>query len=223
MRQTILAKRYAKALFAVGQEEGKSQNYSEALQALGDFLESTPEAMDGLTNLLYPMELREKVMEQLIGAVQADAILTNFLNLLVEKKRAGILPEIAAEFQSLVDADQNISRGKVTAASEITEELQAKVANIVARRKSSQPPGPTCGSVFKNPPGDYAGRLIEEAGLKGAKAGGAEISTVHANFVVNTGTATAADVKELIDLARQAVQGRFGVALELEIELLGNW
>jgi F-type H+-transporting ATPase subunit delta len=127
VRQTILAKRYAKALFAVGQEEGKSQAYSEALQALGDFLESYPEALDGLTNLLYPMELREKVMGQLIGAVQADNILTNFLNLLVEKKRAGILPEIATEFQSLVDADLNISRGKVVSAAKITEELQAKV------------------------------------------------------------------------------------------------
>lgn len=102
-------------------------------------------------------------------------------------------------------------------------DLQAKVADIVARRKASQPPGPTCGSVFKNPPGDYSGRLIEAAGLKGTKIGGAEISTVHANFVVNTGSATAADVKELIDLARRSVQDRFGVSLELEIELIGNW
>ena len=103
------------------------------------------------------------------------------------------------------------------------EELQAKVADIVAKRRSSQPPGPTCGSVFKNPPGDYAGRLIEAAGLKGTKIGGAEISPVHANFVMNTGSATAADIKELIDLARQTVQDRFGVSLELEIELIGNW
>jgi F-type H+-transporting ATPase subunit delta len=127
VRQTILAKRYAKALFAVGQEEGKSQTYNEALNALGEFLESSPEAMDALINLLYPMELREKVMGQLISAVQADNLLTNFLNLLVEKKRSGILPEIATEFQALVDADQNVSRGKVISAAEITAELQAKV------------------------------------------------------------------------------------------------
>ena len=127
MRQTILAKRYAKALFAVGQEEGKSQAYSEALKALGEFLESSPEAMGALTNLISPMELREKVMEQLISAVQADNNLSNFLNLLVEKKRAGILPEIATEFQGLVDADQNVSRGKIVSATEITEELRAKV------------------------------------------------------------------------------------------------
>jgi F-type H+-transporting ATPase subunit delta len=133
VRQTILAKRYAKALFAVGQEEEKNQTYSEALQALGDFLENTPEAIDGLTNRLYPMELREKVMAQLISAVQADKLLTNFLNLLVEKKRAGILPEIATEFQSLVDADQNISRGKVVSAIEITGDLRAKVQETLEK------------------------------------------------------------------------------------------
>jgi UDP-N-acetylmuramate dehydrogenase len=103
------------------------------------------------------------------------------------------------------------------------EELQAKVADIVARRKESQPPGATCGSVFKNPPGDYAGRLVEAAALKGTQVGGAEISTVHANFVVNKGTATASDVKELIELARRSVQEQFSVSLELEIELIGNW
>jgi UDP-N-acetylmuramate dehydrogenase len=102
-------------------------------------------------------------------------------------------------------------------------DLQAKVADIVAKRRSSQPPGPTCGSVFKNPPGDHAGRLIEAAGLKGTRIGGAEISTMHANFVVNTGTATAVDVRQLIELARRTVQDKFGVALELEIELIGNW
>jgi UDP-N-acetylmuramate dehydrogenase len=103
------------------------------------------------------------------------------------------------------------------------EELQAKVADIVARRKASQPPGATCGSVFMNPPGDYAGRLIEATGLKGTKIGGAEISKVHANFVINTGTATASDVLELIELARRSVREQFGVSLELEIELIGDW
>jgi len=127
VRQTILAKRYAKALFAVGQEEGKSEAYRETLNVLGDFLQKYPEAMDALTNLLYPMELREKVMAQLISELQADQLMANFLNLVVQKKRAGILPEIAAEFQALVDADQNVSRGMLTAASEISGDLQAKV------------------------------------------------------------------------------------------------
>ena len=95
MRQTILAKRYAKALFAVGQEEGKSEAYREALNVLGDFLNEYPEAMDGLTNPLYPMELREKVMAHLISELQADQFMGNFLNLVVQKRRADILPEIA--------------------------------------------------------------------------------------------------------------------------------
>jgi F-type H+-transporting ATPase subunit delta len=127
VRQTILAKRYAKALFAVGQEESKSETYRKALNVLGDFLEKYPEAMDALTNLLYPMELREKVMAKIIIELEADEYMANFLNLVVQKKRADILPEIAAEFQGLVDADQNVSRGTVIAASEISGELQAKV------------------------------------------------------------------------------------------------
>ena len=127
MRQKILAKRYAKALFAVSQEEGKSEAFRETLNALGEFLVNYPEAMDALTNLLYPMELREKVMASLIKELQADQYMANFLNLVLQKKRADILPEIAAEFQVLVDADQNISRGKVISATQLSGELQAKV------------------------------------------------------------------------------------------------
>jgi UDP-N-acetylmuramate dehydrogenase len=103
------------------------------------------------------------------------------------------------------------------------QELKAKVAEISAQRRASQPAGATCGSVFKNPPGDYAGRLIEAAGLKGQCSGQAEISPLHANFIVNHGHAVAAEVKALINLARQSVQEKFGVTLELEIELLGEW
>jgi len=100
--------------------------------------------------------------------------------------------------------------------------LEARVAEIAARRKATQPPGATCGSIFKNPPGDYAGRLIEAAGLKGKRQGRAEISPRHANFIVNRGGATAADVWALIQLARERVLARFGVELELEIELVGR-
>ena len=131
MRHTILAKRYAKAIFAVGQEEGKSEAFREALNVLGDFLEKYPEAMDALTNLLYPMELKEKVMAQLITELQTDQYMANFLNLVVQKKRADILPEIASEFQLLVDADQNISRGTVISAKEISGELQSKVQSTL--------------------------------------------------------------------------------------------
>ena len=103
------------------------------------------------------------------------------------------------------------------------EDLGEKAATITARRKESQPPGATCGSVFKNPPGDHAGRLIDEADLKGMSSGGAQISPLHANFFVNLGHATSTDIKRLIDLAHLTVLERFGVELKMEIELIGEW
>ncbi|HLY31483.1 MAG TPA: UDP-N-acetylmuramate dehydrogenase [Ktedonobacterales bacterium] len=98
-----------------------------------------------------------------------------------------------------------------------------RVAQYKQHRKETQPPQPSAGSVFKNPPGDYSGRLIEAAGLKGTMLGKAQISPRHANFIVNTGGATAADVVGLIALARRTVRERFGVELELEVELRGDW
>ncbi|NJL95405.1 MAG: UDP-N-acetylmuramate dehydrogenase [Anaerolineae bacterium] len=100
-------------------------------------------------------------------------------------------------------------------------ELTTIADGFVAHRKATQPPGASLGSMFKNPPGDYAGRLIEAAGLKGQQMGGVQISPVHANFFVNVGGGSAADYLALIRLAQQTVQARFGVALELEIEWLG--
>ena len=102
-------------------------------------------------------------------------------------------------------------------------EIEGQMTVYNERRRSSQPTGPSIGSMFKNPPGDYAGRLIEAAGLKGTQVGGAQISPVHANFFVNTGNATAADVKALIDLARKRVLQRFDITLGLEVELIGDW
>jgi UDP-N-acetylmuramate dehydrogenase len=102
-------------------------------------------------------------------------------------------------------------------------DVQARMAENTARRHGTQPPGASMGSMFKNPEGDYAGRLIEAAGLKGTHIGGAEISALHANFFVNAANAKAADIWQLIELARQTVLEKFGVQLELEVELLGNW
>ena len=102
-------------------------------------------------------------------------------------------------------------------------ELEKKANEFNEYRRRTQPPGASIGSMFKNPPGDAAGRLIDQCGLKGARRGDAEISTVHANFFVNHGHATASDVKALIDLAKQTVLEKFGIELELEIELLGEW
>jgi UDP-N-acetylmuramate dehydrogenase len=101
--------------------------------------------------------------------------------------------------------------------------IRARVAAYRQHRKDTQPPQPSAGSVFKNPPGDHAGRLVEAAGLKGAISGGAQISPKHANFIVNKGGATAADILTLVARARRTVLERFDVALELEVELRGDW
>ncbi len=98
--------------------------------------------------------------------------------------------------------------------------LEAKAAEYTERRQRTQPPGRTLGSTFKNPEGDYAGRLIEAAGLKGARRGGIVISEQHANFLINEGEGTAADFRALVERVQTAVLERFGVLLEPEIEML---
>ncbi len=90
-------------------------------------------------------------------------------------------------------------------------------------RKQRQPTGLTAGSVFKNPPGDHAGRLVEISGLKGLKMGGAQVSSQHGNFFMNIGGATAGDLYSLVRAVQDAVWERRGVWMEPEIELLGEW
>jgi UDP-N-acetylmuramate dehydrogenase len=105
-----------------------------------------------------------------------------------------------------------------------TARVDAKLRELVGRRKSSQPAGlPNSGSMFRNPPGDYAGRLIEAAGLKGKRIGQAQIAERHANFIVNLGGARAAEVWQLMELARNEVSRQFGVELVAEVKLLGEW
>jgi UDP-N-acetylmuramate dehydrogenase len=97
------------------------------------------------------------------------------------------------------------------------------IKTLLARRNAAQPVGsPSCGSVFRNPPGDFAGRLIEQAGFKGSRRGGAMVSDKHANFILNTGTATAADIEALIGDVRAAVERTSGVQLELEVRVIGE-
>jgi UDP-N-acetylmuramate dehydrogenase len=100
--------------------------------------------------------------------------------------------------------------------------LRARSEEFNAYRKRTQPPGASLGSIFKNPPGDFAGRLIEAAGLKGTRIGDVVISPIHANFYINLGGGTASDYLKLIRLAQQAVHTKFEVDLELEIELIGE-
>lgn len=94
---------------------------------------------------------------------------------------------------------------------------------LQARRRDTQPLGqPSCGSVFRNPPGDHAARLIEAAGLKGHREGGAQVSEKHANFIVNAGGATAADIEHLIDHVAATVRAAHGVELQHEVRFLGG-
>jgi UDP-N-acetylmuramate dehydrogenase len=101
--------------------------------------------------------------------------------------------------------------------------IQTKMEQFSTRRRATQPPGASMGSMFKNPPGDKAGRLIEAAGLKGTRIGNAQISSQHANFFINTNATKAADMRKLIELAQKNVLDKFGIKLELEVELIGEW
>jgi len=100
------------------------------------------------------------------------------------------------------------------------EAVRARMAAVTAKRKAALPPQPNAGSIFKNPPGDFAGRLLEACGLKGRRIGDAEVSPLHANVIVNAGAATARDVRALMEEMRAAVEARFAVGLVPEIEVL---
>ena len=105
----------------------------------------------------------------------------------------------------------------------VKEDVSVKIEQFSERRKATQPPGASMGSMFKNPKGDFAGRLIEAAGLKGTRIGNIEISTVHGNFFINHGETKAEDIRALIHVVQSTVKEKFNVHLELEVELVGDW
>jgi len=117
----------------------------------------------------------------------------------------------------VIDATIKLERGD-------GEEAKRLMAKLTNERNQTQPiKTKNCGSVFVNPPGDSAGRLVQAAGLKGTRQGAAVISQLHGNFIVNEGGATAADVAKLINHARAEVMRRFGIELVPEVELVGKW
>lgn len=116
----------------------------------------------------------------------------------------------------ILAATLKVEQGDATA-------IQAKMAGNTERRRCTQPPGASMGSMFKNPPGDKAGRLLEAAGLKGTRIGTAEISSLHANFFLNTDQTLASDMKALLELAQKTVLEKSGIKLEPEIEIIGEW
>ncbi|MCB1924284.1 MAG: UDP-N-acetylmuramate dehydrogenase [Gammaproteobacteria bacterium] len=115
-----------------------------------------------------------------------------------------------------VDCTLRLGHGDVVAE-------QRAIRELLDKRAATQPTGqPSCGSTFRNPPGDHAARLIEACGLKGHRIGGAEVSPKHANFIINTGAASAADIESLIEYVRDEVEQRHGIRLQTEVHMVGE-
>jgi UDP-N-acetylmuramate dehydrogenase len=124
---------------------------------------------------------------------------------------------------SAIPPSEMIVEGELVLAPRPRDEIDVEVRGLRDRRKAREPHGvANSGSTFKNPPGDFAGRLIEAVGLKGRRIGDAEVSPVHANWLVNVGSARAADLLALVELVRDQVRARFGVELELEVKVVGE-
>jgi len=139
---------------------------------------------------------------------------------LVEKE----IQELSFDYRKLhLEKGAIVSRVLLGLKRRAAQDIAERMAGYLKKRKKTQPlEYPSAGSIFKNPPGDHAGRLIEFTGLKGAKKGGAMISPKHANWIVNTGNARAEDILALIELTRKEVRVRTGVELELELKVLGR-
>ena len=143
-------------------------------------------------------------------------------------RRGEIHPRAAREFSVGYRSVQGpINEGFVSAILHLTpgdgEAAAAHMRALLDKRNASQPIGlPSCGSVFRNPMGDHAARLIEACGLKGKLIGGAQVSTKHANFIINTGAATAKEIEELIDFVRSEVKRQQGVELHPEVKIVGD-
>lgn len=131
--------------------------------------------------------------------------------------RTSALREGALKGGLVVSATIELERGD-------GEEAKALMARLTRERNETQPiKTKNCGSVFRNPPGDSAGRLVQAAGLKGAREGAAVVSPLHGNFIVNEGAATAAEVRRLIERVQVEVRRRFNVELQTEVEMVGRW
>lgn len=160
--------------------------------------------------------MEDSVLNALVLGPQGDVYTLPNVDLAFEYRGSRFKHQPPTEREIVLRVDLAVHREDV-------ETLKARMAEYTAHRRRTQPTDPSIGSMFKNPPGDYAGRLIDAAGLKGYRVGQAQISTKHANFFINLGGATAADITGLIHTARTTVREKFGISLELEIEPLGDW
>jgi UDP-N-acetylmuramate dehydrogenase len=123
-------------------------------------------------------------------------------------------------WSALMETDDLVASATLRLREADPETIRARMAEVMQKRKKALPPQPNAGSIFKNPPGDFAGRLLEACGMKGRRVGGAEVSPLHANVIVNLGGATARDVCALMGEMRRAVKEQFGIELVPEIEVL---
>jgi UDP-N-acetylmuramate dehydrogenase len=165
--------------------------------------------------------------------MNAGTYLGEFKDVTVEvasvRKSDGALvrrPAAACGFRyrhSDLPADEIVVEGTLVLRPRPRAEIEAEVRALRDRRRDREPHGvPNAGSMFKNPEGSFAGKLIEECGLKGRRVGGAEVSPKHANWIVNVDRARAADVLALCEIVRAAVRARHGVELEMEVKVLGE-
>ena len=139
----------------------------------------------------------------------------------VERTRAA--EDFTVAYRSVVGATDEWFLGATLALQTERDADLSSITALMRERSSSQPLGQrSCGSVFRNPPGGFAAQLIEAAGLKGMRVGDAAVSEKHANFIINTGSATAEDVERLIETVRERVQADSGIVLELEVRILGE-
>ena len=127
MKNSILANRYAKALFSVAQEENAFDEYAKSLKEIVGAMTAQPEVRDGVINPMYPVDVRCKVMAHIAKVQGASQVITNFLDLVIQKKRAAFLPEIAEAFQILIETGRNICQGTVVTAMPLTAELNDKL------------------------------------------------------------------------------------------------
>ena len=142
--------------------------------------------------------------------------------------RSGVRREATAgeighgyRWTALIETGEIVTRATLRLTPASREAIEEKTRSVTEKRRGALPSEPNAGSVFKNPPEDYAGRLIEACGLKGVREGGAEVSPRHANVIVNTGGATSKDVLALMRRMRDSVRDKFGVTLVPEVEMLG--
>ncbi|MCD8037452.1 MAG: UDP-N-acetylmuramate dehydrogenase [Clostridiales bacterium] len=161
-------------------------------------------AYDGeIKNVIVSADVIDK--EGNIFTLPADELELSYRHSAIEEKE---LIVVGAEFE--------LAEGDKTA-------IKEKMADFAARRRDKQPLNfPSAGSTFKRPEGYFAGKLIEDSGLKGKTVGGAQVSEKHAGFIINTGTAASKDIIELIDYCIQTVYNKYGVKLQPEVRIIGR-